>query len=30
MTRFDNGFSILGDILWRRPNELTYVTDGVR
>ena len=29
LTRFDNGFSILGDILWRRPDELTYVTDGV-
>ena len=30
MTRFDNGFTVLGDIVWRRPEELTYVTDGLR
>jgi FkbM family methyltransferase len=29
LTRFDNGFSILGDIVWRRPEELTYVRGGL-
>jgi FkbM family methyltransferase len=29
LTRFDNGFRVLGDIVWRRTEELTYVTDGL-
>ena len=29
LTRFDNGISVLGDIVWRRREELTYVTDGL-
>jgi FkbM family methyltransferase len=29
LTRFDNGISVLGDIVWRRREELTYVTNGL-
>ena len=29
LTRFDNGFRVLGDIVWRHPDELTYATDGL-
>ncbi len=29
LTRFDNGFSVLGDIVWRHPEELTYASDGL-
>lgn len=29
LTRFDNGFTVLRDIVWRHPDELTYVTDGL-
>lgn len=30
LTRFDNGFGVLRDIIWRRTDELTYVTDGLQ
>lgn len=30
LTRFDNGRSVLGDIVLRRADELTFVTDGVQ
>ena len=29
LTRFDNGFRVLSDIVWRHPEELTYVTNGL-
>ena len=29
LTRFDNGSKVLGDIVWRRTEELTFVTDGL-
>jgi FkbM family methyltransferase len=30
LTKFDNGISVLGDIVWRRREELTYVKDGLK
>lgn len=29
LTRFDNGFRVLGDIVWRRSDELTYAIDDL-